>query len=681
VRVTGPDGKEVPAQLENVGDGSGVVVFLAKVPSVGFAVYDVQPALRSPQGLGGPSEAGAATSALQVTESSLENARYRLRLDENGDVAGIYDKTLQRELLSAPARLGFQTEKPHDWPAWNMDWADQEKPPRGYVSGPAKVRIVEKGPVRVALAVERETEDSKFVQTIRLAAGDAGNRVEFANAIDWKTKEAALKAIFPLTASNPQATYNWGVGTIQRSNNDAKKFEVASHQWFDLTDKGGAYGVTVLSDCKTGSDKPDDSTLRLTLLYTPGLGGGNGRNYSDQTTQDWGHHEFVYGLAAHAGNWRQGHTDWQGYRLNDPLVAFESPKHSGALGKSFSFLRVNRDSVRVMAVKKAEESDEVIVRIVEMRGEAAPDVRLSFAAPVTAAREVNGQEAPLGKATVTDGALVTSLGPYGIRSFALKLAAAPAKLAAPHSQPVTLRYDLAAASDEGSKSLGGFDAAGQALPAEMLPNELAYNGIRFDLGPAWTGQPNAVVARGQTISLPAGNFNRLYILAASAEGDRKATFRVGSEPVELTVQDWGSYIGQWDTRTWNVKRVEVPVPPEPAAGDMSPRAQRARRFRAYVREHGPIIRTEQEWTGLTPGFIKRAPVAWYASHHHSAEGASEAYSYCYLFAYSLEVPPDATALTLPDDDKIRILALTVATEGGQVRPAQPLYDTLERVAE
>ena len=72
-----------------------------------------------------------------------------------------------------------------------------------------------------------------------------------------------------------------------------------------MTDKSGAYGVTVLSDSKTGSDKPDDNTLRLTLLYTPGIGGGNGHDYSDQTTQDWGHHEFVYGLASHAGDWRR----------------------------------------------------------------------------------------------------------------------------------------------------------------------------------------------------------------------------------------------------------------------------------------------------------------------------------------------------------------------------------------
>ena len=293
VRVVGPDGKQVLAQLAESGQGKAKVLFLAKVPSVAFTVYDVQ-----------PMPATVANSELKVTDSSLENARYRIGIDKQGDVASIYDKTLKRELLSAPARLALQTEHPEECPAWNMDWADQQKPPRGYVGGPANVRIVEKGPVRVAVEVTREVEGSRFVQTVRLAAGNAGNRVEFADAIDWRTKEAALKASFTLTAANPLATYNWGAGTVERGNNDAKKFEVASHQWFDLSDKSGAYGVTVLSGGKTGSDKPDDHTLRLTLLYSPGLGQGNAVDFPDQTTQDWGHHDLLYGLADHTGDWR-----------------------------------------------------------------------------------------------------------------------------------------------------------------------------------------------------------------------------------------------------------------------------------------------------------------------------------------------------------------------------------------
>src|SRR5437764_3617433 len=332
-----------------------------------------------------------------------------------------------------------------------MDWEDQKKPPRGYVQGAAKVRIVENGPVRVALQIERETEGSKFVQTVRLSAGDAGNRVEFLNAIDWKTREAALKATFSLTASNPEATYNWDVGTIARGNNAERKFEVPSHQWFDLTDKSGAYGITVLSDCKNASDKPDDNTLRLTLIYTPGLGDGNGRFYSDQTTQDWGHHEFVYGLAGHAGDWRKEQTDWQAHRLNQPLIAFQTAQHAGPLGKSFSLLHLNNNRVRVLAVKKAEQSDEVIVRVVELDGKPAQDVHINFAAPVTAAREINAQELPMesGKATVTKGSLITSLGAYQPRTFAIKLATPPKKVASTRSQPVSLSYDLASASMDG----------------------------------------------------------------------------------------------------------------------------------------------------------------------------------------------------------------------------------------
>lgn len=660
VRVVGPDGREAPAQLKGVKNDVATVLFLANVPSVGFAVYDVQPA-----------EGPAPSSLLKVTESSLENARYRVRIERNGDVSSIYDKELKRELLSSPARLAFQTEIPEDYPAWSMDWADQQKPPRGYVAGPARVHIAEDGPVRVALEVEREAEGSRFVQTLRLSAGDAGNRVEFVNAIDWKTKEAALKATFPLTVENPEATYNLGVGVIQRGNNDPKKYEVAAHQWFDLTEKNGAYGVAVLSDCKTGSDKPDDHTLRLTLIFTPGISEKAWR-YSDQATQDWGHHEFVYGLSGHAGDWRKGGTDWQAYRLNDPLIAFESPKHAGAFGKSFSFLRVDSEAVRVMAVKKAEESDEVIVRVVEMRGEAQPRVRIAFAAPLTAAREVDAQEQPLGKASVADGALVTSLRPYEIRSFAVKLAAAPRRVPAPRSQPVKLDYDLAAATEDGEKSQGGFDPAGAALPAEMLPINLAYNGICFALAPAWAGRPNAVVARGQSIPLPAGNFNRVHILAASADGDQRATFRIGNISVLLTIQDWGGYIGQWDNRTW--KQVEWLLPSLQPFTETSLASRTPNLLFSITKPRGPI--KIFEYTGLIPGFIKRAPVAWFASHHHTADGGNVPYSYCYMFAYSTGLPESARTLTLPDNDKIRILAVSLANQVERVRPAQPLYDTL-----
>ena len=298
-------------------------------------------------------------------------------------------------MLSAPARLAISYDNPAQWPAWNMDWDQEQAAPKAYVSGPAQIRVVEDGPARVAVEVSRETSGSRFVQTVRLSAGDAGKRVEFGNVIDWNTRESNLKATFPLTASNVMATYNWDIGTIERPTAQPKKFEVPSHQWIDLTDMTGEFGATILTDCKNGSDKPNDNTVRLTLIRTPGVIGG----YPDQATQDLGHHEFVYGIAGHAGGWRSAQTDWQGQRLNAPLFAFETSKHEGVLGRTFSLLKVSNPRIRVLAVKKAEHSDEVVVRLVELDGRPQPDVKISFNAAITAAREVNGQEQPVGSAT------------------------------------------------------------------------------------------------------------------------------------------------------------------------------------------------------------------------------------------------------------------------------------------
>src|SRR4030095_9765947 len=142
------------------------------------------------------------------------------------------------------------------------------------------------------------------------------------NVIDWTTRERSLKATFPLAVSNPKATYDLQTGAIERDNNNEKRYENPSHLWFDLTDSRGDYGVTIANDCKYGSDKPDDSTLRLTLLYTPGANG----DYQDQATQDIGRHRILYAISGHDGDWKKdAASPWAAARLNQPLRAFSVP--------------------------------------------------------------------------------------------------------------------------------------------------------------------------------------------------------------------------------------------------------------------------------------------------------------------------------------------------------------------
>ena len=83
-----------------------------------------------------------------------------------------------------------------------------------------------------------------------------------------------------------------------------------------------------------------------------------------------------------------------------------------------------------------------------------------------------------------------------------------------------------------------------------------------------------------------------------------------------------------------------------------------------------------EMTGIKKGFIKRADLAWYCSHHHNSAGENVPYRYSYLFGYPMNLPAGVKTITLPHNDKIRILAISVADENPEINPAQPLYDVL-----
>jgi alpha-mannosidase len=115
-------------------------------------------------------------------------------------------------------------------------------------------------------------------------------------------------------------------------------------------------------------------------------------------------------------------------------------------------------------------------------------------------------------------------------------------------------------------------------------------------------------------------------------------------------------IGQWDNRVWNKK--QVPIPTRPGAPESGPGMP-------------PRTRTELEVTSVTPAFRKPESVAWFASHHHTKEGKDAAYAYSYLFAYDFNLPAGAKSIRLPDNDAIRIFAISVSSErpAGAATPA------------
>ncbi len=82
-----------------------------------------------------------------------------------------------------------------DKPAWRILYETVTAPVRDYPVKPV-IRIVERGPVRVALEITRQAGPSTIVQRVMLTAD--GDRVDVENDIDWKSTNTLLKAAFPI---------------------------------------------------------------------------------------------------------------------------------------------------------------------------------------------------------------------------------------------------------------------------------------------------------------------------------------------------------------------------------------------------------------------------------------------------------------------------------------------------
>ena len=603
--VTGPNGKSVPSQIIEK-NGKNFVIFEASVPSTGYAVYSVK------------TSGKAATPKAQALKQ-IENSRYKVVVDDNGDISSLYDKKAGKEIVAEGKRIRlvvFDECSSRSWPAWEIMKATIDRAPVGI---PGTEVTVENGKFRKTIVVRKKYGETDIVQRIHLYEGALAYRIDFENVVDWRSENSLLKAEFPLSVSNPEATYDIGLGSIRRGNNCDTAFEVYSHEWTDLTDRSGSYGVTILNNSRYGWDKPNDNTLRHSLIYTPRPGGG----YRYQAQQDMGRHVFTYSLIGHEGQLNEPEAVRQGTILNSPLKAFKAQKHKGQLGREFSFVSSDNDNVIIRALKHAEVSDEYVIRVYEIGGKSQQTANIKFASAITSAQEADGTEKTIGNATYSGNSLNVSIKPYSIKTYKVKLAAKGA-VAQPKGTNVPLEFNRNCFSFNEFRSAANFEG-GYSYAAEMLPdNGLTIDNIHFTLGDKTSR--NGLTCRGQSISLPTTGARHLYLLAASTDGDRKATFAAGTSKQTVSVPYYTGFIGQWGH------------------------------------------------DGHTKGFMKQARVAYVGTHRHSAQ-SDEAYEFTYMFLLKIDLPKDATEVTLPDDDHIVIFAATVADDDDLLEPASALFET------
>ncbi|MDR0884433.1 MAG: hypothetical protein LBN05_07505 [Oscillospiraceae bacterium] len=585
VRVLDHTGKVLPTQMISTDGKSTTLAFLATVPASGLALFDAQ-----------PGDAPAGAPLVTVTQDTLENDKLRVKIDAHGDISEIYDKTLCRGLLTAPIQTElFKYAGSKAYPAWELRYRQQMRAPVSRADHPT-VEIVAGGGVRAALKITRTAEGSTFVQTLTLDAASSVLRVE--NDIDWQSRERLLKTRFPLSSPSELASYDVGVGVTQRGVNTPKVYEVPAQNFADLSN--AEFGVSILSDCKYGWDHPDAGTLRLTGIHTPRW---PFRPESAQHELDIGRNLYAYGIFGHLGA-KLSDTQKAALCFNQPLTAFVDTGCRNAqstLPSAWGFAQLSEPGAAIRAIKKAQDGDEIIVRVQEIVGEGHPGVRLTLAAEILSVREVWASEEskPVetlsNSATLENGALVFDLAAYEPKTFALRLFA-PEKVENPaHSVSLAFQGDVAVTSPQSAPADGVL--GGMTIPAELYPTEILCGEILHSLN----GQ--ALRCAGQELTLPDGA-QSVQLLLASVNGDKDAVVSVSTETHTIRVQDALERIATWDL---------------PYLGD------KAR--------------------------VKPAALAWNATHMHTAAGDVIAQQ-CYLFAYDFPVLPGSTTLTLPEDSDI-----------------------------
>ncbi|MGD1102519.1 MAG: glycoside hydrolase family 38 C-terminal domain-containing protein [Terriglobia bacterium] len=402
-KIVDAAGHDVPYQIEDEAGTAKALFFAEKVPGMGYKEYRVVASEEQPE----------FSTDLVVSGLTLANSQVEVVIDpDSGNLKSLKKKGMDTNFLredNPGAALEVWEDKPAKAPggepAWNINLGADNKLDRA-----ESVKVVETGPIRAVVQVKKSFGDSTFVENIVLYSH--ADRVDFELSVDWHEKYRFAKVAFPVNLKSVYATYEIPYGAIQRFDYtlkedpgvrmtappraweiaDRTKFEVAGQRWADVSNQAGDYGVTLLNDSKYGFSY-QENTLRMSLIRGPRRGYPSMPDtWSDQSDDPIvGIHHIKYALVPHRGSWADVNATRRGAEFNQPLLAKSEPSHTGQLATSYSVLDVTPSSVTVESVKKAEDTNEYIVRLCET-GDKASTAVLNFSRSPRTARETDMME-------------------------------------------------------------------------------------------------------------------------------------------------------------------------------------------------------------------------------------------------------------------------------------------------
>ena len=166
----------------------------------------------------------------------------------------------------------------------------------------------------------------------------------------------------------------------------------------------------MLNDPKYGHDIIEGD-MRLTLIKS---------TCDPNPDADKEVHYYTYSIYPHMGDWREANTAIQAYNLNNPLVTIVEDAHSGILDKELSFVNIDKENVMIEVIKKAEDTQDLIIRVYEYHNKRTV-AKLSLFKTIEKVFNCDLMENNIEEIKANDKEFAFEIKPYEIKTFKIKL--------------------------------------------------------------------------------------------------------------------------------------------------------------------------------------------------------------------------------------------------------------------
>jgi len=364
------NGEAVPSQ-DVPGQRIGHVdcAFLAELPPFGYRCYRAVPQ--------GSVKPVGSDRKLEATLTSLENDFWRMELDPySGFISRLYDKSSRVEVLEKGAILAAMVDDSDTWSHGITGYRVEDGR-----FGNAAISVFESGDVRATLRVissySRSTAES-FITLYRDLP-----YIDLAIKVNWQERYRALKLSFETRIGGEKSFCDAPYGYAER---ELDGHEQPCQQWVELSgrvvrDDGETlpYGLAVINDGKYGYDATG-SILRMTLLRSPSYAHHDNGRYdasSHYPIIDQGVQWMRFRIIPHAGSWQDAGIPRRAWEFNEPAIVHQESAHGGKRLYNVSYMAMEPENIIVSVLKRAEGSDDLIVRGYEAAGRDCT-LKLSF---------------------------------------------------------------------------------------------------------------------------------------------------------------------------------------------------------------------------------------------------------------------------------------------------------------